>query len=76
VEAATSRLVDQGSSEGAPGTQVSQATDRQAASPSGCRKRERVELGPRDWRWTEGKAERTPELAADLVRLQPDLIVT
>src|SRR5437667_5490115 len=29
-----------------------------------------------EWRWTEGKAERASELAADLVRLQPDLIVT
>jgi putative tryptophan/tyrosine transport system substrate-binding protein len=29
-----------------------------------------------EWRWTEGKAERAPELAADLVRLQPDVIVT
>jgi putative tryptophan/tyrosine transport system substrate-binding protein len=29
-----------------------------------------------EWRWTEGKAERAPELAADLVRLQPDLILT
>jgi putative ABC transport system substrate-binding protein len=28
-----------------------------------------------EWRWTEGKAERAPELAADLVRLQPDVIV-
>jgi ABC-type uncharacterized transport system substrate-binding protein len=29
-----------------------------------------------EWRWTEGRAERTPSLAADLVRLQPDVIVT
>jgi putative ABC transport system substrate-binding protein len=29
-----------------------------------------------DWRWTEGKAERASELAADLVRLKPDVIVT
>lgn len=29
-----------------------------------------------EWRWTEGKAERTPELAAELVRLRPDVIVT
>jgi putative tryptophan/tyrosine transport system substrate-binding protein len=29
-----------------------------------------------EWRWTEGKAERAPELAADLVRLRPDVIVT
>jgi len=28
-----------------------------------------------EWRWTEGKAERTPELATELVRLKPDLIV-
>ncbi len=29
-----------------------------------------------EWRWTEGKAERAPELAAELVRLQPDVLVT
>jgi putative ABC transport system substrate-binding protein len=29
-----------------------------------------------EWRWTEGKAERTSELAAELTRLNPDLIVT
>jgi putative ABC transport system substrate-binding protein len=29
-----------------------------------------------DWRWTEGKPERVAELAAELVRLKPDLIVT
>ncbi len=29
-----------------------------------------------EWRWMEGKAERAPELAADLVRLRPDVIVT
>jgi putative tryptophan/tyrosine transport system substrate-binding protein len=29
-----------------------------------------------EWRWTEGKAERSSELAAELVRLKPDLIVT
>jgi len=29
-----------------------------------------------EWRWTEGKAERVTELAAELVKLQPDLIVT
>ncbi len=29
-----------------------------------------------DWRWTEGKPERVTELAAELVRLKPDLIVT
>ncbi|HEX4996432.1 MAG TPA: ABC transporter substrate-binding protein [Methylomirabilota bacterium] len=27
-----------------------------------------------EWRWTEGKAERAPELAADLVRLQPEIV--
>ena len=29
-----------------------------------------------DWRWTEGKPERVTELAAELVRLKPGLIVT
>ena len=29
-----------------------------------------------EWRWTEGKAERVPELAAELVRLKPSVIVT
>ena len=29
-----------------------------------------------DWRWTEGKPERVTELATELVRLKPDLIVT
>ena len=29
-----------------------------------------------EWRWTEGKAERSSGLAAELVRLAPDLIVT
>jgi putative ABC transport system substrate-binding protein len=29
-----------------------------------------------EWRWTEGKAERVSELASELVRLKPDLIVT
>lgn len=29
-----------------------------------------------EWRWTEGKAERVPQLAAELVGLKPDLIVT
>jgi len=29
-----------------------------------------------EWRWTEGKAERVLELAAELVKLRPDLIVT
>jgi putative ABC transport system substrate-binding protein len=29
-----------------------------------------------EWRWTEGKPERSPELAAELVKLKPDLIVT
>ncbi len=29
-----------------------------------------------EWRWTEGKPERSSELAAELVRLGPDLIVT
>jgi putative ABC transport system substrate-binding protein len=29
-----------------------------------------------EWRWTEGKAERAPELAAELVRLQPEVLVT
>ena len=29
-----------------------------------------------EWRWTEGKPERSPELAAELVQLKPDLIVT
>jgi putative ABC transport system substrate-binding protein len=29
-----------------------------------------------DWRWTEGKPERVTELAAELVRLKPALIVT
>jgi putative ABC transport system substrate-binding protein len=29
-----------------------------------------------EWRWTEGKAERAPELAAELVRLRPDVLVT
>jgi putative ABC transport system substrate-binding protein len=29
-----------------------------------------------DWRWTEGKPERVSELASELVRGQPDLIVT
>jgi putative ABC transport system substrate-binding protein len=29
-----------------------------------------------EWRWTEGKAERSPVLAAELVALKPDLIVT
>ncbi len=29
-----------------------------------------------EWRWTEGKAERAAERAAELVRLQPDVIVT
>lgn len=29
-----------------------------------------------EWRWTEGKPERSSELAAELVRLRPDLIVT
>jgi putative ABC transport system substrate-binding protein len=29
-----------------------------------------------EWRWTEGKAERVVELASELVRLKPDLIVT
>jgi putative ABC transport system substrate-binding protein len=29
-----------------------------------------------EWRWTGGKAERAAELAAELVRLQPDVIVT
>jgi putative tryptophan/tyrosine transport system substrate-binding protein len=29
-----------------------------------------------EWRWTEGKAERAPELAAELVRFQPDVVVT
>ena len=28
-----------------------------------------------EWRWTQGKAERSLELAAELVRLKPDLIV-
>jgi putative ABC transport system substrate-binding protein len=28
-----------------------------------------------EWRWTEGKAGRAPELAVELVRLKPDLIV-
>ena len=46
----------------------------------------RVELGNRGWiqgksiqieyRWTEGNAARLPELAADLVRLRVDVIVT
>jgi putative ABC transport system substrate-binding protein len=29
-----------------------------------------------EWRWTEGKAERVSELAAELVKLRPKLIVT
>src|SRR4030095_15516699 len=29
-----------------------------------------------EWRWTEGKAERARELAAGLVRLQPNVLVT
>ena len=29
-----------------------------------------------EWRWTEGKAERAPELAAELVHLRPDVLVT
>ena len=29
-----------------------------------------------EWRWTEGKPERSAELAAELVQLKPDLIVT
>ena len=29
-----------------------------------------------EWRWTEGKAERVSELASELVRAKPDLIVT
>src|SRR4029453_17898027 len=29
-----------------------------------------------EWRWTEGKAERARELAAELVRLQPNVLVT
>ena len=29
-----------------------------------------------EWRWTEGRAQRIPELATELVRLKPDLIVT
>jgi len=29
-----------------------------------------------EWRWTDGKAERSSGLAAELVRLNPDLIVT
>ena len=29
-----------------------------------------------EWRWTEGKPERSPELATELVRLKPDLIVS
>lgn len=29
-----------------------------------------------EWRWTEGKAEHAAELAAELVRLEPDVIVT
>jgi putative ABC transport system substrate-binding protein len=29
-----------------------------------------------DWRWTEGKSERAAELAAELVRLKPAVIVT
>lgn len=29
-----------------------------------------------EWRWTEGKPERTPELAAELVRRKPDVIVS
>jgi putative ABC transport system substrate-binding protein len=28
-----------------------------------------------EWRWTEGKVDRTAQLAAELVRLKPDLIV-
>ena len=29
-----------------------------------------------EWRWTEGKVERAPDLASDLVRLKVDVIVT
>src|SRR5215471_7335733 len=29
-----------------------------------------------EWRWAEGKAERIPELAAELVKLKVDIIVT
>ena len=29
-----------------------------------------------EWRWTEGKPERVEALAAELVALKPDLIVT
>jgi len=29
-----------------------------------------------EWRWTDGKAERAHELAGELVRLQPDVLVT